>query len=120
MAQHLTKDRVGFGKYRGGLGYEQLITSRDAGFWGFMTGGTGSLHPSAYGLFGGYASPVYTLCKIREVNVFDTLKTDPRSFKFDLVELMNEQAIRITSYNVCYTKLLRTLPSFKTLERSIP
>jgi len=98
VAQHLTKDRVGFGKYRGGLGYEQLITSRDAGFWGFMTGGTGSLHPSAYGLFGGYASPVYTLCKIREVNVFETLKTDPRRFKFDLVELMNEQAIPGAKY----------------------
>jgi N-methylhydantoinase B/oxoprolinase/acetone carboxylase alpha subunit len=93
VAQHLTKDRVGFGKYRGGLGYEQLITSRDAGFWGFMTGGTGSLHPSAYGLFGGYASPVYALCKIRDINIFDTLKTDPKSFKFDLLELMNEQAI---------------------------
>ena len=98
VAQHLTKDRVGFGKYRGGLGYEQLITSRDAGFWGFMTGGTGSLHPSAYGLFGGYASPVYTLCKIREVNVFETLKTDPHQFKFDLVELMNEQAIPGAKY----------------------
>jgi hypothetical protein len=63
-----------------------------------MTGGTGSLHPSAYGLFGGYASPVYALCKIRKVNVFETLKTDPKSFKFDLVELMNEQAIKGAQY----------------------
>lgn len=98
VAQHLSKDRVGFGKYRGGLGYEQLITSRDSGYWGFMTGGTGSLHSSAYGLFGGYGSPVYVLCKIRDVNVFDTLKTDPRKFKFDMVSLMNEQAIADAKY----------------------
>lgn len=46
----------------------------------------------------GYASPVYALCKIRNVNVFETLKTDPKTFKFDLVQLMNEQAIKGAHY----------------------
>jgi N-methylhydantoinase B/oxoprolinase/acetone carboxylase alpha subunit len=37
-AQVLAKDRVGWGKYRGGLGYEQIATVRNSDVWGFMTG----------------------------------------------------------------------------------
>lgn len=98
VSQHLSKDRMGFGKYRGGLGYEQMIAARDSDVWGFMTGGTGSFHPSAYGLFGGYGSPAYPLAKVKNVNVFEVLRTDPGRFRFDMVELMNEQALEGADY----------------------
>src|SRR3546814_14687372 len=65
----LTKDRVGFGKYRSGHGYEQIATFRGSGLWGFMTGCSGSLFSSSMPLFGGYASPTYPLCKIKGVDI---------------------------------------------------
>lgn len=92
-AQVLAKDRVGFGKFRGGLGYEQIATVRNSNMWGFMTGCEGSKFSSTQGLFGGYSSPVYQLCKIKNFNVFDELKNNPEKVKFDLVSLMNEQAL---------------------------
>lgn len=92
VAQNLSKDRVGFGKYRGGLGYEQMIAARDTNVWGFMTGGTGSFHPSCYGLFGGYGSPAYPLAKIKGVNIFDVLKNTPDKFEFDMLKLLNGDA----------------------------
>ena len=98
VAQHLSKDRMGFGKYRGGLGYEQMITARETSFWGFMTGGTGSRHPSVYGLFGGYGSPAYPLAKVKDVNVFEVMKNDPSKFRFDMLELMNDRPLEGASY----------------------
>ena len=92
-AQVLAKDRVGFGKYRGGLGYEQIATVRRSNYWGFMTGCEGSKFCSTQGLFGGYSSPVYQLCKIKHVNVFDQLRDHPERVKFDMISLMNEQAL---------------------------
>jgi len=92
-AQELARDRVGWGKYRGGLGYEQISTVKGTDFFGFMTGQCGGKHNSAYGLFGGYGCPAYPLGKIKGINIFETLKTSPERVKFDMVELMNEQAI---------------------------
>ena len=92
-AQVLAKDRVGFGKYRGGLGYEQIATVRRSNYWGFMTGCEGSKFCSTQGLFGGYSSPVYQLCKIKGINVFDELRDNPERVKFDMLSLMNEQAL---------------------------
>ncbi|MCO5130032.1 MAG: hydantoinase B/oxoprolinase family protein [Xanthobacteraceae bacterium] len=94
----LSRDRVGFGKQRSGLGYEQIHTYRHSGLWGFMTGCSGSLFPSSQPLFGGYASPTYPLCKIKNFNVFDTLKTNPDKFKFDIIELMNSQPFPEATY----------------------
>ena len=93
VAQHITKDRVGFGKYRGGAGYEQIVAVKDSPAWGLMTGCTGSLHSSTVGLFGGYGCPAYPLVKIRNINVFEVLKNDPDKFQFDIVTLMNEQLL---------------------------
>ncbi|MBI4693639.1 MAG: hydantoinase B/oxoprolinase family protein [Gammaproteobacteria bacterium] len=93
VAQQLTKDRVGFGKQRGGMGYEQVVAVKGSDMFGFMTGQCGALHPSAYGLFGGYACPAYPLAKIKDVNVFDVLATHPERVKFSMIDLMNEQAI---------------------------
>lgn len=93
-AQRLAKDRIGFGKYRGGMGYEQIATARDSNLWGFMTGCEGSLFSSAQGLFGGYSCPSYQLCKIKGINVFEELRKNPKLIKeWDMLYLMNEQPI---------------------------
>ncbi|TJY59789.1 hydantoinase B/oxoprolinase family protein [Sinimarinibacterium sp. CAU 1509] len=93
-AQRLAKDRVGWGKYRGGMGYEQIATMRGSLMWGFMTGCEGSKFPSAQGLFGGYSCPSYQLCKIKGINVFDVLRETPKAIEeFDIVRLMNERPI---------------------------
>jgi acetone carboxylase, alpha subunit len=93
-AQRLAKDRIGWGKYRAGMGYEQIATARGSGLWGFMTGCEGSKFPSAQGLFGGYSCPSYQLCKIKGINIFEVLKSNPKAVEaFDIVQLMNEQPI---------------------------
>jgi acetone carboxylase, alpha subunit len=95
----LTKDRVGFGKQRSGMGYEQIATYRGSGLWGFMTGCSGSRFPSALPLFGGYSSPAYPLCKIKGLDIFEEMRKDPSRFKFDIVELMNEQVFERATYS---------------------
>ena len=95
----LAKDRVGFGKYRGGLGYEMISSVRGTGFWGFMTGCTGSLFTPSQALFGGYGPPVYALSKIRDINIFNELDTNPGKIKFDILDLMNNQPIEDGRYS---------------------
>ena len=98
-AQRLAKNRIGFGKYRGGMGYEQIATVRNSNLWGFMTGCEGSLFSSAQGLFGGYSCPAYQLCKIKGINVFDVLRDTPKLIEeFDMIRLMNEQPIPGAKY----------------------
>lgn len=108
----LTRDRVGFGKQRSGLGYEQIHTFRGTALWGYMTGCSGSLFPSAQPLFGGYSSPTYPLCKIKHVNVFDEMAKDPAKVPFDIVRLMNEQPIEGATYS--------THPMAMTFELAAP
>jgi N-methylhydantoinase B/oxoprolinase/acetone carboxylase alpha subunit len=100
VAQKLARDRTGFGKYRGGMGYEQISTVRDSPEFGFMTGQCGGKHPSAYPLFGGYACPAYPLAKIKNINIFEVLQTAPEQFDFDMITLMNERKIPGGSYIV--------------------
>jgi N-methylhydantoinase B/oxoprolinase/acetone carboxylase alpha subunit len=93
-AQRLAKDRIGWGKYRAGMGYEQIATARGSGLWGFMTGCEGSKFPSAQGLFGGYSCPSYQLCKIKGINIFEELEKNPNVVEeFDILRLMNERPI---------------------------
>jgi N-methylhydantoinase B/oxoprolinase/acetone carboxylase alpha subunit len=93
-AQRLAKDRIGWGKYRAGMGYEQIATARGSGLWGFMTGCEGSKFPSAQGLFGGYSCPSYQLMKIKGINIFEVLKNHPKTIEeFDITRLMNERPI---------------------------
>ena len=99
-AQRLAKDRIGFGKYRGGMGYEQIATMRDSALWGFMTGCEGSLFSSAQGLFGGYSCPSYQLCKIKGINVFEELRKNPKLVReWDMLYLMNERPIAGGKYS---------------------
>ncbi len=95
----LAKDRIGFGKYRGGLGYEMIASVRDTGMWGFMTGCTGSVFTPSQPLFGGYGPPVYPLCKIRGVNIFEQLASKPGNIKFDMLDLMNNQTVEGGRYS---------------------
>lgn len=91
-ANRLAKDRIGWGKYRAGMGYEQIATARGTALWGFMTGCEGSKFPSAQGLFGGYSCPSYQLLKIKGINIFNLLKENPKIVEeFDIVKLMNER-----------------------------
>jgi len=92
-AQVLARDRVGCGKYRGGLGYEQIVTFKNSPNWGFMLGCTGSKFSGISGLFGGYGSPAYVLCKIKGVNIFEIMKAPDFDATFDIVHLMNDQPI---------------------------
>jgi len=100
VAQVLAKDRVGWGKYRGGLGYEQMVSSRGTPMWGFMTGQTGSEFCSAPGLFGGYSSPAYPLCRVKGINVFDWIKKPGNAERFphSIVTLMNDRPIEGGTY----------------------
>jgi N-methylhydantoinase B/oxoprolinase/acetone carboxylase alpha subunit len=99
-AQRLAKDRVGFGKYRGGMGYEQVATVRGSNMWGFIVGCEGSKFPSAQGLFGGYSCPAYQLLKIKGINVFEELRENPRIVEsFDIVKLMNERPFKTGTYS---------------------
>jgi len=99
-AQRLAKDRIGFGKYRGGMGYEQIATARGSAMWGFMTGCEGSKFPSAQGLFGGYSCPSYQLMKIKGINIFEELKKNPKVVEvFDILKLMNERPIPGAKYS---------------------
>ena len=100
VAQQLAKDRIGFGKYRGGLGYEQMVTVRETAIWGFMTGQCGSKHPSAYGIFGGYGCPGYPLAKVKGINIFEVIKDNPAALQLDMVAMMNAQAIAGGNYIV--------------------
>ena len=93
VTQKLTRDRVGFGKFRSGQGYEQVATVRDSSEFGFMSGQCGAKFNTTPGLFGGYGAPAYPLAKIKNINVLETLETSPEQFDFDFVTLMNEQKI---------------------------
>jgi N-methylhydantoinase B/oxoprolinase/acetone carboxylase alpha subunit len=93
VSQKLTKDRVGFGKYRSGQGYEQVATMRGSSMFGFMSGQCGAKFNTSPGLFGGYSCPSYPLAKIKNVNVLEILKEDPDLFEFDFVNLMNDQKL---------------------------
>jgi acetone carboxylase alpha subunit len=100
VSQKITKDRVGFGKYRSGQGYEQIVTVKDSTDFGFMAGQSGGKHPTTIGMFGGYGCPAYPLGKIKNINIFDVLQTEPSQFDFDIVTLMNEQKIPGADYIV--------------------
>src|SRR5690606_23032780 len=68
--------------------------------WGFMTGVTGSSFSSCQGLFGGYGSPAYPLCRVKNTNVFEWMndKGHDEQFPFSIIDLMNQQPIKGATY----------------------
>ena len=87
----LMRDSEGFGKYRGGHGYQQIATMKDSSMWGYMCCSIGSKFPTTYGIFGGYAPGCYPLCKVKGVNVFEVMEDKRDLLRFSVEEIMNEQ-----------------------------
>jgi N-methylhydantoinase B/oxoprolinase/acetone carboxylase alpha subunit len=98
ISKRLLRDNLGFGKFRGGGGYEIAVTKRGSPFFGFMSICGGSKFPTTIGLFGGYACPAYPLARIKGVNVFEELRKDSAAFDASLVELMNRRPFPAASY----------------------
>ena len=71
------KDNQAFGKYRGGQGYEMIASNLMSNMWGFMVCCIGSKVSCTPGLFGGYSSPTYPLCKVKGVDTFEIMKIRP-------------------------------------------
>ena len=54
-----------------------IASSIGSPLWGFMTCCIGSKVGCVPGVFGGYGSPTYPLCKVKGVDVFEVMKTHP-------------------------------------------
>lgn len=98
IPHRLLCDNQGFGKFRGGTGYQIIATVRRSDMFGFMTTCIGSKFPSTYGLFGGYGAPCYPLCKVKGVNAFEELARLPEE-KWTLPAIMNERPFRAAKYS---------------------
>jgi len=103
VSKKLMLDNQAFGKYRGGQGYEMIASSLGSPLWGFMTCCIGSKMSSVPGLFGGYGAPAYPLCKVKNVDVFEVMKTDPRKFEFSIVDIMNKRPFAGATYTTHHT-----------------
>ncbi|MDP4125758.1 MAG: hydantoinase B/oxoprolinase family protein [Bacillota bacterium] len=98
LSRKLVKDNQGFGKFRGGQGYQMMVAVKDSPFWGLMATTIGSKYPTVYGLFGGYGSPSYPLAKVKGINVFKTLEDNPEQFQYTMEEVMNNRPFEGASY----------------------
>lgn len=99
ISKRLLMDNVGFGKFRGGGGYEFAISNRFSDFWGFAAIGGGSKFSTTPGLFGGYGSPTYPVCRIKNVDVFEEIASHPDRYQPSMVYLMNEQPFKNATYD---------------------
>jgi N-methylhydantoinase B/oxoprolinase/acetone carboxylase alpha subunit len=98
ISKRLLKDNCGFGKFRGGSGYQFSVSNRYSDIWGFSGIGGGSKFSSTPGVFGGYGSPTYPIAMIKDINIFDEIKKAPDRFTPSLVDLMNGQPFEGVTY----------------------
>jgi N-methylhydantoinase B/oxoprolinase/acetone carboxylase alpha subunit len=98
IPHRLLRDNQGFGKFRGGTGYQIIATVRRSDEFGFMTTCVGSKFPSTYGLFGGYGAPTYPLCKVKDVNAFEELRDLPEE-RWTIPSIMNERPFAAGKYS---------------------
>jgi len=98
VPHRLMTDNAGFGKYRGGTGYQVIATVRRSDAFGFMTTCVGSKFPSTYGLFGGYGAPTYPLCKVKGINAFEKLRELPES-EWTAANIMNSRPFEGAKYS---------------------
>ena len=98
VSKRLVRDNQGFGKYRGGMGYEMIVASRGTPNWGFMTVTSGSKFSSITGMFGGYGCPTYPLSIVKGINIYDIIRKDPSQFDLSIERIMNEQPFEGGSY----------------------
>ncbi|MFT5426362.1 MAG: acetone carboxylase alpha subunit [Gammaproteobacteria bacterium] len=99
VSKKMTTNTQAPGKYRGGMGYTQIVATKDSDQWGFMTTCVGSKAPPISGLFGGYACGAYPLCKVEDVDVYDVMLSEPERFKHSIAETMNEQPYENAKYS---------------------
>jgi len=105
VSKKMMADNVAFGKFRGGQGYEMIATSIGSPMWGFMTTCIGSKVGCVPGVFGGYGAPTYPLCKVKGVDVFEIMKSDPDAFQFSIVDIMNKKPFKGAAYTTHHTGL---------------
>ncbi len=98
VSKHIMKDNQSFGKYRGGQGYEMIATNLMSNMWGFMVCCIGSKVSNTPGLFGGYSSPTYPLCKVKGVDTLEIMKKDPKKWEFTIADIMNKQPFAGAKY----------------------
>lgn len=91
VPNRVMRDNQGFGKFRGGHGFQQIATVKDSAMWGFMVCSIGSKFPSSHGIFGGYSPGTYPLCKIKNVDVFKVMHDQRELLRYTIEELMNER-----------------------------
>jgi acetone carboxylase alpha subunit len=99
LSRRIMKDNQGFGKFRGGQGYQMIVAVKDSPFWGLMATTIGSKFPSVYGLFGGYGCPAYPLAKVKGINAFDIMKRNPEIFEYTIEEILNDQPFENATYS---------------------
>ena len=97
--RRLLRDNQGFGQYRGGNSYGQVITYRNSMLWGFGLMVTGTIFPHTQGLFGGYAAPVYPLMKVSGVDALALMSGDPTLEAYDPIAVMNEEPFAGATYS---------------------
>lgn len=103
VSKKMTTNTQAPGKFRGGMGYTMIASTKDSEQWGFMTTTVGSKAPSIQGLFGGYAAGSYPLCKVSDLDVYDVLLTEPERFKHSIHEIMNDQPFDNATYTTQHT-----------------
>jgi N-methylhydantoinase B/oxoprolinase/acetone carboxylase alpha subunit len=99
VSKKLMRDNQAFGKYRGGMGYEMIAGNLSSKMWGFMVCCIGSKVSCTPGLFGGYSSPTYPLCKVKGVDAFEIMKKDPKKFDFSIPDIMNKRQFEGAKYS---------------------
>jgi N-methylhydantoinase B/oxoprolinase/acetone carboxylase alpha subunit len=99
VPNRVMRDNQGFGKFRGGHGYQQIATMRDTSLWGFMCCSIGSKFPTTHGIFGGYGAATYPLCKVQGVNVFEVMKDRRELLRYTIEEIMNERPFEGATYS---------------------
>ena len=99
VPNQVMRDNQGFGKFRGGHGYQQIATQRGSTMWGFMCCSIGSKFPTTFGVFGGYAARSYPLCKVKGVNVFEIMKNRRELLRYTIEDIMNDQPFEGATYS---------------------
>jgi len=99
VSKKMTMNTQAPGKYRGGMGYTQIASTKDSEEWGFMTSCLGSKTPTIQGLFGGYAAGTGPLCRVQDVDVYDVMLKEPEKMRHSIHEIMNEQPFENAAYS---------------------
>jgi N-methylhydantoinase B/oxoprolinase/acetone carboxylase alpha subunit len=101
LGKVIAPDNCGFGRYRGGSGYQFGLVRLGQQPFGFQAFCGGSKFPSTYGLFGGYGCPVYPTAKIKGADVYRQLSARPELFQASMAALLNNRPFEGATYESC-------------------